>query len=84
MANEAALSHVDVARKAKQLVAELLEDAFLCDLPRDISSDDVTSLLALEQGKAITVNVRKMDDQLFRKLACCLLDTASETATYIL
>ena len=64
------LSHVDVVLQAKQLVANLLDDPFLCDLPRDSSADQVSSLLALEQGKAITVNVRKMDEQVLCKLSC--------------
>lgn len=61
------LSHVDVVLQAKQLIADLLDDPFLYDLPKDSSAGEVSSLLALEQGKAITVNVRRMDEQILRK-----------------
>lgn len=61
------LSHVDAIHKAKELISQLLSDPFLQDLPPDISLDEVKSKLALEQGRAITLNLRRYDDEVIRK-----------------
>ena len=61
------LSHVEAIQKAKELVSQLLSDPFLQDLPPDISLDEVKSKLALEQGRAITLNLRRYDDEVIRK-----------------
>lgn len=62
------LSHVEALQKVKELTAQLLSDPFLQDLPPDISLDEVKSKLALEQGSAITLNLRRYDDEVIRKL----------------
>ena len=62
------LSHVEALQKVKELTAELLSDPFLQDLPRDISLDEVKSKLALEQGSAITLYLRRYDDEVIREL----------------
>ena len=54
--------------RVKDLTAQLLSDPFLQDLPPDISLDEVKSKLALEQGSAITLNLRKFNDEMIRKL----------------
>ena len=61
------LSHPELVDKASKMVDSLLDDQFLSDLPCDVSADEVTSLLALEQGRAITVNVRRFDEELVRE-----------------
>ena len=61
------LSHVEAIQKAKEFISQLLSDPFLQDLPPDISLDEVKSKLALEQGRAITLNLRRYDDQVIRK-----------------
>ena len=61
------LSHPELVDKASKMVDSLLDDQFLSDLPRDVSADEVTSLLALEQGRAITVNVKRFDEELVRE-----------------
>ena len=62
------LSHVEALLRVKGLTAQLLSDPFLQDLPPDISLDEVKSKLALEQGSAITLNLRKFNDEVIRKL----------------
>ena len=60
-------SHPDLMAKAKKLVASLLSDPFLSDLPNDVRAEEVASIVALEQGRAITVNVRRFDQQIIRE-----------------
>ena len=67
-ATKAELSHVEALLRVKDLTAQLLSDPFLQDLPPDISLDEVKSKLALEQGSAITLNLRKFSDEVIRKL----------------
>jgi len=62
------LSHVEALLKVKDLTAQLLSDPFLQDLPPDISLDEVKSQLALEQGSAITLNLRKFNDGVICRL----------------
>ena len=57
------LSHVEVIEKSKEGISRLLSDPFLSDLSKDISLDEVKSVLALEQGKAITLHLRRFDDE---------------------
>ena len=61
------LSHVDALERIKDHIAQLLSDPFLQDLPPDISLDEVRLKLALEQGRAITLNLRRYDDKVIRK-----------------
>ena len=58
------LPHPELVARAKELVSSLLSDQFLSDLSSDVSAEEVTSLLALEQGRAITVHVKRFDQQL--------------------
>ena len=60
-------SHPELMAKAKKLVASLLSDPFLSDLPSDVTAEEVTSIVALEQGRAITVYVRRFDQQVIRE-----------------
>lgn len=60
-------SHVELLDQIKELVHQLMADPFLNDLSFDISLDELQSQLALEQGHAMTVNVRRLDDVIIRK-----------------
>lgn len=60
-ANE--LSHNSLVQRAKDMLAVMLNDPFLVDLPPDCNAEEAKSQLALAQGKAITVHIRKYDGQ---------------------
>lgn len=59
--------HPELMAKANKLVAILLSDSFLSDLPSDVTAEEVASIVALEQGRAITVNVRRFDQLVIRE-----------------
>ena len=61
------LSHPELLSRVSHLVSTLLDDPFLSGLPGDVTADEVTSLVALEQGKAITVYVKRFDQELIRE-----------------
>ena len=61
------LSHMEVIVKVQEHIKSLLKDPFLSDLPSEVSLDKVQSQLALEEGRAITVNIRRYDDIIIRK-----------------
>ena len=61
------LSHSELLAKASSMLSTLLADPFLSDLSRDVSAEEVASVLALEEGKAITVFIRRFDQELIRK-----------------
>lgn len=67
------LSHVEALLRVKDLTAQLLSDPFLQDLPPDISLDEVKSQLALEQGSAITLNLRKFNDEMIRRFMALMI-----------
>ena len=64
--DEEELSHVEVMKKVKELIGEILTDPYLSDLPPNITLDEIQSKLALEQGRAMTVNIRRYDNQIIR------------------
>ena len=61
------LSHVELVGNIKKLIHQLIEDPFLNDLSSEISLDEIQSQLALEQGHAMIVNVRRLDNVVIRK-----------------
>ncbi len=61
------LSHPEVLQRARELTHQLLSDPFLQDLPPDISLDELRSQLALEQGKAITLHLRRYHSEVICK-----------------
>ena len=61
------LSHMEVIVKVQEHIKNLMKDPFLSDLPSGVSLDKVQSQLALEEGRAITVNIRRYDDIVIRK-----------------
>ena len=58
-------SHLDVMKEVKELTQSILKDPFLKDLSPEISLDEVQSRLALEQGRAMIINVHKLDKTSF-------------------
>lgn len=58
------LPHVEAIQRAKEYLAQMLSDPFLQDLPPDVSLDEVKQRLALEQGRAISLNLRKYDNEI--------------------
>lgn len=61
------LSHVEAMKRVHELELLLLSDPFLQDLPRDVSLDEIQSQLALEQGRAISLQLRRFDNEIIRK-----------------
>ena len=61
------LTHMEVMDKIRQMLTKLLEDPFLNDLNYDVSPEEVKSRLAVEEGRAITVHIKRFDDELIRK-----------------
>ncbi|KAL4217605.1 U11/U12 small nuclear ribonucleoprotein [Mactra antiquata] len=58
------LSHSDVMLKVKKELSEIIQsDSLLCDLPAEITLDEINSQIALEYGQAMLVNVVRADDQ---------------------
>lgn len=66
-ADEIHQTHLLVMVKIKQKVEQLLQDPFLDDLSSDISLEEVKSRLAVEQGRAITIYVRRFDNEIICK-----------------
>lgn len=63
-----ALSHCEAMTLVKKSIAELLTDPLLSGLSEDISLEELQDILHLEQGKAITLYLRRYDDSILRKL----------------
>ena len=55
------VSHVEAMKEIRRLMCELMSDPFLNDLSPRASAEDVASVLAVEQGRAITVHLRRFD-----------------------
>lgn len=62
------LSHVEAMKKVNKLQKLILSDPFLQDLPGDVSLDEVQSKLALEQGRGIHLNLRRLDNDVICEL----------------
>ena len=61
------LTHMEVMKRINQNLKEVLADPFLNDLSADVSHEEVKSRLAVEQGRAITVRIRRFDNEVVRK-----------------
>lgn len=59
------VSHLEVMKEIKDVVKDILKDPFLNDLSPEISLDEAQSRLALEQGRAMTINIVKLDKTSF-------------------
>lgn len=51
--------HNVVIQRANDLIATMLEDPFLTDLSQDCTVESVRAQLALAQGRAITIHIRR-------------------------
>ncbi len=60
------VTHLEVMDIIKDRLKELLKDPFLTDISLDVSPEEVKSRLAVEQGRAITVHIRRFDDAIIR------------------
>ena len=60
------LTHLEVMDKVQNTLKELLKDPFLSDFSHVVSPEEVNSRLAVEQGRAITVHIRRFDDEIIR------------------
>ena len=65
--NETEKSHVEVLAEVRSEVRCLLKDPLLADLPPDVTPEEVSSQLALLQGRALTVQLHTYDSQIIRK-----------------
>ena len=65
-------SHDDFMKLLQRNIAELVStDPCLRGLPPDVTVEELEDVIALEQGKAITLYLRKFDDDVIRELSTC-------------
>lgn len=64
LTTDQSLSHTEAMSKVRKELADIIQsDPLLCDLPPEITLDEINSQIALEYGQAMVVNVRRADDQ---------------------
>lgn len=61
-----ALSHCEAMSLVKTSIQELLCDPLLSGLAKDVTVEELQDILHLEQGKAITLYLRRFDDSILR------------------
>lgn len=62
-------SHDEFMKLLQQNIAEMVSrDPCLRGLPPDVTVEELEDVIALEQGKAITLYLRKFDDDVIREL----------------
>ena len=61
-----ALSHCEAMSLVKKSIRELLSDPLLSGLSEDTMLEELQDILHLEQGKAITLYLRRYDDSILR------------------
>ncbi|KAJ3580713.1 hypothetical protein NHX12_034230 [Muraenolepis orangiensis] len=61
--DEEALPHSEVLDLFEEGLARLVQDPLLCDLPIQVTLEEVNSQIALEYGQAMTVKVMKADGE---------------------
>ncbi|XP_072025632.1 U11/U12 small nuclear ribonucleoprotein 25 kDa protein-like [Amphiura filiformis] len=57
------LTHQEVMNIVRTSLGQVLQDPLLCDLPSDVTTEEINLQLALEYGQAMTVNVRRQDGE---------------------
>eukprot|EP00076_Gallus_gallus_P026976 XP_015150097.1 U11/U12 small nuclear ribonucleoprotein 25 kDa protein [Gallus gallus] len=62
-AEEELLAHADVLELFQAALARLVQDPLLCDLPPQVTPEEIGSQVALEYGQAMTVRVCKADGE---------------------
>lgn len=56
------MTHTEAMLRVKKALAGIIQsDPMLCDLPPEITLDEINSQIALEYGQAMVVNVRRAD-----------------------
>ncbi|NWU94507.1 SNR25 protein, partial [Upupa epops] len=55
--------HAEVLRIFQAALARLVRDPLLCDLPPQVTAEEIGSQVALEHGQAMTVRVCKADGE---------------------
>ncbi|VCW78173.1 unnamed protein product, partial [Gulo gulo] len=61
---EEALPHSEAVDVFQEGLAMVVQDPLLCDLPIQVTLEEVNSQIALEYGQAMTVRVCKMDGEI--------------------
>ncbi|KAM9208498.1 U11/U12 small nuclear ribonucleoprotein 25 kDa protein [Dugong dugon] len=61
--DDEALPHSEVVDVFQEGLAMVVQDPLLCDLPIQVTLEEVNSQIALEYGQAMTVRVCKMDGE---------------------
>lgn len=59
--------HVEVVADVRKSIERLLQDPLLNDLGRNVTPDEVSSQLALLQGRALTLQLRFYNENTIRK-----------------
>ncbi|XP_013879513.1 U11/U12 small nuclear ribonucleoprotein 25 kDa protein [Austrofundulus limnaeus] len=62
--DEDALPHSEILDIFEEGLARLVQDPLLCDLPIQVTLEEVNSQIALEYGQAMTVKVVKADGEI--------------------
>ncbi|XP_048728303.1 U11/U12 small nuclear ribonucleoprotein 25 kDa protein-like [Ostrea edulis] len=61
---ELVLSHQEAMSKVEASINEIIStDPLLCDLPPEVTLEEINSFIALEHGQAIVVNVHRADGE---------------------
>lgn len=63
---EEELAHAEVLELFQAALARLVQDPLLCDLPPQVTAEEIGSQVALEYGQAMTVRVCKADGETMR------------------
>ncbi|XP_038619693.1 U11/U12 small nuclear ribonucleoprotein 25 kDa protein [Tachyglossus aculeatus] len=60
---EESLPHAEVMDVFQEGLAMIVQDPLLCDLPIQVTLEEINSQIALEYGQAMTVRVCKVDEE---------------------
>ncbi|XP_069762932.1 U11/U12 small nuclear ribonucleoprotein 25 kDa protein [Narcine bancroftii] len=61
---EEELSHAEILDLFQEGLAMIVQDPLLCDLPIQVTLEEINSQIALEYGQAMTVKVKKGDGEI--------------------
>ncbi|XP_032086390.1 U11/U12 small nuclear ribonucleoprotein 25 kDa protein isoform X3 [Thamnophis elegans] len=61
MEEEEEEAHAEAVDRWQAGLARLVRDPLLCDLPEQVTPEEICSQVALEYGQAMTVRVRRVD-----------------------
>lgn len=64
--DDKAFSHCEAISLVKKSIQELLSDPLLSGLAEDTTLEELQDILHLEQGKAITLYLRRYDNSILR------------------